>query len=91
MSHFIARYFISLESESPWSPICRTVEVGEDALAATSVSETMRAECERDTEREKILELIADIGTGSEHMIAACSDQFQPWFWETSPHKVMTV
>ena len=80
-----------LDNSVSESSIRRTVEVGEKALAATSVSETMRAECERDTEREKILELIADIGTGSEHMIAACSDQFQPWFWETSPHKVMTV
>ena len=39
---------------------------------------------------EKILELIADIGTDSAQMIATC-DSFSPWFWEQSEHKVMTV
>ena len=64
------------------------VEVGEEAVPneVPKVSETMKAA----TDREKILELIADIGTGSENMIAAC-DKFEPWFWENSPHKVMTV
>ena len=65
------------------------VEVGEEATPMT-VSETMKAEADTMAEREKILELIADIGTGSESMIAAC-DKFDPWFWDSSPHKVMTV
>ena len=64
------------------------VEVGEEAILneTPKVSESMKAA----TDREKILELIADIGTGSENMIATC-DKFEPWFWENSPHKVMTV
>merc|ERR1711972_471458 len=65
------------------------VDVGEDAVNLVSpvaVSEQIKTE----TEIEKIRELIADIGNDSEHMIANC-DRFQPWFWENSPHKVMTV
>ena len=55
-----------------------------------SISETMKAEADSIAERDKILELLADIGSGSESMMAAC-DKFDPWFWENSPHKVMTV
>jgi len=66
-----------------------SVDVGEDAanlVSPVAVSEQIKTE----TEIEKIRELIADIGNDSEHMIANC-DRFQPWFWENSPHKVMTV
>jgi len=42
------------------------------------------------TEKEKILELINEIGTGSNQMIARC-ENFEPWFWENSPSKVVTV
>ena len=65
------------------------MEVGEEATQM-SISETMKAEADSIAERDKILELIADIGSGSESMMAAC-DKFDPWFWENSPHKVMTV
>jgi len=41
-------------------------------------------------EKEKILELINDIGAGSSQIMARC-ENFEPWFWETSPSKVMTV
>merc|ERR1712123_189613 len=41
-------------------------------------------------EKEKILELINEIGTGSNQMVARC-ENFEPWFWENSPSKVMTV
>merc|ERR1719342_704662 len=70
-------------------PSQNSVDVGEDAANLDSpiaVSEQIKTE----TEIEKIRELIADIGNDSEHMIANC-DRFQPWFWENSPHKVMTV
>ena len=41
-------------------------------------------------EKEKILELINEIGSGSNQMMARC-ENFEPWFWENSPSKVMTV
>jgi len=41
-------------------------------------------------EKEKILELINEIGTGSNQMVARC-ENFEPWFWENSPSKVVTV
>jgi len=66
-----------------------SVDVGEDAVNQES-SEAVSEQIKTETEREKILELIADIGNDSEHMIAKC-DRFQPWFWENSSHKVMTV
>ena len=70
------------------------VESAAEALTATtsSAAETvaMSDTVQSSLEREKILELIADIGTGSGQMVAAC-EQFQPWFWETSPSKVLTV
>ena len=58
----------------------------EEATADMAVSEKMK----ETLEKEKILELIADIGSDSAQMMATC-DKFQPWFWEQSPHKVMTV
>ena len=41
-------------------------------------------------EKEKILELISEIGTDSGQIMARC-ENFEPWFWENSPSKVMTV
>eukprot|EP00092_Neocalanus_flemingeri_P022765 GFUD01024685.1.p1 GENE.GFUD01024685.1~~GFUD01024685.1.p1 ORF type:complete len:1211 (+),score=419.30 GFUD01024685.1:52-3633(+) len=41
-------------------------------------------------EKEKILELINEIGTGSNQIMARC-ENFEPWFWENSPGKVVTV
>merc|ERR1711915_824936 len=41
-------------------------------------------------EKDKILELISEIGTGSNQMMARC-ENFEPWFWENLPGKVMTV
>eukprot|EP00092_Neocalanus_flemingeri_P006119 GFUD01006590.1.p1 GENE.GFUD01006590.1~~GFUD01006590.1.p1 ORF type:complete len:1188 (-),score=409.01 GFUD01006590.1:61-3624(-) len=41
-------------------------------------------------EKEKILELINEIGTGSNQIMARC-ENFEPWFWENSPGKVLTV
>ena len=62
-------------------------EAGRQQPAAeVAVSEKMK----ETMEKEKILELIADIGSDSAQMMATC-DKFQPWFWEQSPHKVMTV
>ena len=58
----------------------------EEATAELAVSEKMK----ETLEKEKILELIADIGSDSAQMMATC-DKFQPWFWEQSQHKVMTV
>ena len=57
-----------------------------EATAEVAVSEKMK----ETLEKEKILELIADIGSDSAQMMATC-DKFQPWFWEQSQHKVMTV
>ena len=57
-----------------------------EATAEVAVSEKMK----ETLEKEKILELIADIGSDSAQMMATC-DKFQPWFWEQSEHKVMTV
>ena len=57
-----------------------------EATAKVAVSEKMK----ETLEKEKILELIADIGSDSAQMMATC-DKFQPWFWEQSEHKVMTV
>ena len=54
----------------------------EEVAVSEKMKETM--------EKEKILELIADIGSDSAQMMATC-DKFQPWFWEQSEHKVMTV
>ena len=64
----------------------RPIEVGEEATEPIPVSECIKA----DVERDKILELIKDIGTDSESMIAKC-DKFKPYFFVESPHKVMTV
>merc|ERR1719471_2237530 len=64
----------------------RPIDVGEEATEPVSVSECIKA----DVERDKILELIKDIGTDSESMIAKC-DKFKPYFFVESPHKVMTV
>lgn len=58
----------------------------QDQTQELTVSEKMK----ETVEKEKILELIADIGTDSAQMIATC-DSFSPWFWEQSEHKVMTV
>ena len=58
----------------------------QEATADMAVSEKMK----ETLEKERILELIADIGSDSAQMMATC-DKFQPWFWEQSPHKVMTV
>ena len=57
-----------------------------EATAEVAVSEKMK----ETLEKEKILELIADIRSDSHQMMATC-DKFQPWFWEQSEHKVMTV
>ena len=57
-----------------------------EATAEVAVSEKMK----ETLEKERILELIADIGSDSAQMMATC-DKFQPWFWEQSEHKVMTV
>ena len=61
-------------------------EDGKEQSQELTVSDKMK-----DTvEKEKILELIADIGSDSAQMLATC-DKFEPWFWEQSEHKVMTV
>ena len=61
-------------------------QVAREATAEVAVSEKMK----ETLEKERILELIADIGSDSAQMMATC-DKFQPWFWEQSEHKVMTV
>ena len=58
----------------------------QEATADMAVSEKMK----ETLEKEKILELIADIGSDSAQMMATC-DKFQPWFWEQTQHQVMTV
>ena len=58
----------------------------EEVTTELAVSEKMK----ETLEKEKILELIADIGSDSAQMMATC-DKFQPWFWEQSQHPVMTV
>merc|ERR1711892_943719 len=56
------------------------------ATATEKVSDKMASSMEK----EKILELINEIGTGSNQIMARC-ENFEPWFWENSPSKVMTV
>jgi len=41
-------------------------------------------------EKKKILELLTEIGTESTHIIARC-EVSEPWFWENSQAKVVTV
>ena len=57
-----------------------------DSKNHEKVSEKMASSMEK----EKILELISEIGTDSGQIMARC-ENFEPWFWENSPSKVMTV
>jgi len=63
-----------------------TKEDPTDQSKELTVSEKMK----ETVEKEKILELIADIGSDSAQMMATC-EKFQPWFWEQSEHQVITV
>jgi len=56
----------------------------------TKVPEKVSDKMASSMEKEKILELINEIGTDSGHIMARC-ENFEPWFWENSPSKVMTV
>jgi len=80
---------ISRDQGEP-APITETgIEVGEEVtLEKGDITESKTPAVSDD--REKILELIADIGSGSETMMANYQE-CQPWFWVTSPYKVMTV
>merc|ERR1711997_777125 len=40
--------------------------------------------------KEKILELLSEIGTDSNQMVARC-ESFEPWFWDNCDNKVITV
>ena len=40
--------------------------------------------------KEKILELLSEIGTDSNQMVARC-ENFEPWFWDNCDNKVITV
>ena len=53
-------------------------------------SEKVSGKVASSTGKEKILELINEIGTGSNQMMTRC-ENFEPWFWENSPSKVVTI
>ena len=42
-------------------------------------------------EKKKILDLLTEIGTESTQIIARCEPVGEPWFWENSQGKVITV
>jgi len=76
-------------------PIEKVVNVTNETLAESVDTKEASPEKVSDKmassmEKEKILELINEIGTGSNQMMARC-ENFEPWFWENSPSKVMTV
>merc|ERR1712212_1410986 len=64
----------------------------EDASIITreTLAEEVSDKMASSMEKEKILELISEIGTDSGQIMARC-ENFEPWFWENSPSKVMTV
>ena len=40
--------------------------------------------------KEKILELLSEIGTDSNQIVAKC-ENMEPWFWDNCENKVITV
>ena len=69
--------------------LVKKVVVAEEAEEAAEEQADVE---ERDTSqnREKILELLSEIGSDSSQMVARC-EGFQPWFWDNCEGKVMTV
>lgn len=45
---------------------------------------------EESQDKEKILELLSEIGSDSNQMVARC-ENFEPWFWDNCDNKVITV
>merc|ERR1712203_735693 len=63
--------------------------VKEDVEEATEamVEEQVKEDSQH---KEKILELLSEIGTDSNQMVAKC-ENMEPWFWDNCDNKVITV
>ena len=63
--------------------------VKEEVQEATEamVEEQVKEDCQH---KEKILELLSEIGTDSNQIVAKC-ENMEPWFWDNCDNKVITV
>lgn len=69
--------------------LVKKVVVKEEHTEET-VEETAVDVVNEEQEKEKILELLTEIGTDSNQIMARC-ENFQPWFWDNCENKVITV
>lgn len=69
--------------------LVKRVVVKEEVEEATEamVEEQVKEDSQH---KEKILELLSEIGTDSNQMVAKC-ENMEPWFWDNCDNKVITV
>jgi hypothetical protein len=74
----------------------RVVTPGKEMESSTS-SDSSEVEmieavdaAKEEEDKEKILELLSEIGSDSNLMVARC-ENFEPWFWDNCDNKVITV